>query len=79
MSIHEEANMAIDPYDEDLIRINEVPRHTPGGISQQTAWRWATKGVDGRVLETIKLAGRRWTSKSALRRFLAPQRKAVSA
>jgi hypothetical protein len=29
------------------------------------------------VLETIKLAGRRWTSKSALRRFLAPQRKFV--
>jgi hypothetical protein len=29
------------------------------------------------VLETIKLAGRRWTSKSALRRFLASQRKFV--
>ena len=69
----DEEKAAIDLSDNDLIRINEVPRNVPGGISQQTAWRWATKGVDGRVLVTIKLAGRRWTSKSALRRFLASQ------
>ena len=34
-----------------------------------TLYRWASKGVDGVVLESVKLGGSRFTTQSAIERF----------
>jgi hypothetical protein len=57
----------------------EIPSHrTDKGLHPQALWRWATHGVrcpDGRVvkLEVIRLAGRYYSSREALARFIEAQ------
>jgi len=57
---------------ETLISIPRAAREMPGGrVNAATAWRWATHGVRGVVLETIVVGGRRrLTSREAIRRFV---------
>lgn len=56
--------------DENLFALNEVPGRLPKRISLQTVYRWATKGVNGIVLESIRVGGRKFTSSEAIQRFL---------
>ncbi len=64
----------IDLQTEQVIAISEVPRHLPrnGGkqTHYQTVFRWVTKGANGRLLASVKIGGRRYTSLEALNRFL---------
>jgi len=60
----------IDPQTEQIVRLQEVHKITPGGpVAFQTPWRWAKEGVGGIKLETVKFANRRWTSVEAVQRF----------
>ncbi len=43
------------------------------GISPKTAIRWSLHGAHGVRLETIRVGGRRLTSRAAIRRFVAAQ------
>ena len=61
--------MPIDIQSESLISMAQVGARIPGRPSACTIWRWATRGIRGRVLETIILGGRRYTSVQALQRF----------
>lgn len=60
--------------DEALITLKEVPDYLPKQqngrkVSYGTVWRWVKKGAHGRVLESVKIGGIRYTSVNALDRF----------
>ena len=63
----------IDLNNDQLIPIADVPNYLPRRRGKkthyQTVYRWATKGVRGSRLVTIKVGGIRYTSLEALRRF----------
>ena len=59
-----------DLLDEDIIRLSHVPNELPGEITASTVWRWATRGVGGIRLETVKVGGRKLTSRQAIGRFI---------
>lgn len=65
----------IDLLCENAIPMNDVPKHVPKRngkkVHYSTVYRWATKGVRGRVLETIMVGGIRYTTVEAVGRFLA--------
>jgi hypothetical protein len=66
--------MAIDVDTEDLIPFQQAAAHIPGRPCLQTLHRWRQKpGVRGVVLETILVGGIRYTSREAIRRFIAAQ------
>jgi hypothetical protein len=60
---------------EELFPLCEAPRHHPVAPVPHvsTYFRWAFRGVgpDRVKLETVKLGGRRYTSRAALTRFVA--------
>jgi hypothetical protein len=58
----------IDPDSETLITLSRA--RIPGNPHIATRWRWATRGVGGTKLETMKCGGRRLTSQEAVARFL---------
>ena len=41
------------------------------GVHVTTVWRWATDGVNGRKLPTIRVGGRRFVMRTDLDTFLA--------
>jgi excisionase family DNA binding protein len=41
------------------------------GVSRPTIWRWATDGIDGQVLPSFKLGGRRFVLLSDLEAFVS--------
>ena len=47
----------------------QLPRVDGKRVSIPTIWRWATQGVRGVTLETIRLGGRYLTSLAAVERF----------
>jgi hypothetical protein len=50
---------------------SELPRRRQGKrVSTVTLWRWATKGVCGITLETLRTPSGRVTTREALTRFL---------
>ncbi len=65
----------IDYEHEQLIPIKQVCKMFPGragnGISLASVWRWVLHGRRGHKLETIIVGGERYTSREAVRRFLA--------
>ncbi len=66
--------MSIDPDTETIITLGEACRLVPPrGISTACMARWIVTGVRGAVLETIRIGGRRLTSREALGRFFAAQ------
>src|SRR5690348_2433028 len=55
-----------------LIRLDKVHRlhWLPKGFNKFSAYRWATRGVSGIKLETVRIAGVLHTTTQAVRRFL---------
>lgn len=64
----------IDLRRETAITLADVAHHVPkrrgGKIHYSTIFRWVTKGVRGRVLQSIMIGGVRYTTVEALERFL---------
>ncbi|MCA9184407.1 MAG: DUF1580 domain-containing protein [Pirellulaceae bacterium] len=60
----------IDAATENLITIAQARHEFPHEPSTATIWRWMLKGVRGTVLESIRVGGRRFTSKEACHRFI---------
>lgn len=52
--------------EENLIRINQVPKRLPGRPDISTIYRWLNSGK----LESLMIGGRRWTSTEAITRFV---------
>ncbi len=42
----------------------------PGNPALKTLYRWSLKGINGVILESYRLGGRRFTTKQALARFI---------
>jgi hypothetical protein len=61
--------MMIDADNENLIPLFKSPRHIPGRPHISTVYRWADRPVN--PLETIRVGGRRFTSREAISRFIA--------
>ena len=64
----------IDPFDgEELIPLADVPKLLPKRgnkrICVSAVYRWSSDGLRGVKLSTVQLAGRKMTTRSALRRF----------
>ncbi|HEX4000816.1 MAG TPA: DUF1580 domain-containing protein [Pirellulales bacterium] len=59
----------IDISSEKLVALNDAPKLLPDRPSLCTLWRWRTKGVRGRRLESITIGGKVYTSVEALARF----------
>lgn len=59
----------IDIAHEQLLSMLEAAKRVPGRVHVSTVWRWSLRGVRGRVLETVIIGGRRYTSAEALERF----------
>ena len=60
---------------EQVIALRDATTHLPRGPSGKkphlaTLYRWATRGVSGTRLETIRVGGARYTSVEALQRFV---------
>jgi hypothetical protein len=56
--------------DEKLINLADAVGEIPVHVSKWTVWQWSKKGVDGIMLETVKIGRRLFTSKEAIARFL---------
>ena len=56
---------------EHLLSLTAAAKETPGRPTVRTVWRWASSGVSGVKLQTLKVGGRTYTSRQALQRFLA--------
>ena len=75
--------MTIELSTETPITIAEVPLHIPKRhgrkVHYSTVYRWMTKGVRGRKLESLLIGGVRYTTLEALNRFLklTPQKPAA--
>lgn len=61
----------IDVATETLLTIRQARDAFPNAPSEPTIWRWLLKGVRGHVLESIRVGGRRYTSREACLRFIA--------
>lgn len=60
----------IDITSEELFLPPEAAKHAPGKVHVSTIIRWMLTGVAGGLkLESIKVGGRRYTSREALERF----------
>lgn len=59
----------IDISTEQLLTLADAAKLLPGRPSSCAIWRWRTKGVRGRKLESLSLGGRVYTSREALQRF----------
>lgn len=59
----------IDVSHERLITLSEAARLIPGRPHASTIWRWRTRGVKGRKLESVTIGGKAYTSREALQRF----------
>lgn len=66
----------IDIDNEELLTLKEVARlfpsaRTEGQLTPATIYRWASKGIDGVVLETVRIGGVRMSSREAVKRFIS--------
>jgi len=68
----------IDISSETLLTMPEAAARIPGRPSLCALWRWRTKGLRGRKLETVLIGGSPYTSVEALQRF-AEQRGGIDA
>ena len=55
--------------DEPLLTLTQAANSLPGKPHVSSLWRWCKRGVRGVRLETLVLAGRRYTSPRALEEF----------
>ena len=66
--------------DEPLGSIAKKVREAVGiDISGRSGRRWALQGIGGVVLESVKVAGRRYTTSAAVRRFISETQAQVDA
>lgn len=56
--------------DEELLTLTEAAKTLPDRPHCSTLLRWRTSGVNGVRLEAVKVGGRWFTSRQALRRFV---------
>jgi hypothetical protein len=61
----------IDHETEHLLSMTQAAKLLPGRPNVATLWRWRTSGCRGQRLESLLFGGRRYTSREAIRRFLA--------
>ena len=59
----------IDLSNETLLTLAQATKFLGGRPSVATLWRWRTRGVRGRRLESLNLGGKVFTSLEALQRF----------
>ena len=57
--------------DEGLCSVTKAASDIGVSISSKTALRWCLNGARGVRLESLKVGGRRMTSRAAMRRFIA--------
>ncbi len=62
--------MPIDIRSEQVIPINQAPKHCPGRPDISSIYRWFGKGSRGARLETIVVGAKRFTSVEAIERFI---------
>jgi hypothetical protein len=67
--------MSIDPFAEEILTLSQAAKRLPRlrddrPVAPSTLWRWATAGLRGIRLETIRVGGATCTSREALGRFL---------
>jgi hypothetical protein len=64
----------IDYAKDDLITLDVaaglLPKVRDTPVHKSTMWRWASRGVKGVRLETIKVGGKTYTTKAALDEFM---------
>ena len=74
--------MKLDLENERLIPLREVARMFPGrtgrGVSMATVWRWVTHGRRGVRLAAIFVGGARYSSRSAVERWIIDCNRAVT-
>ena len=58
-----------------LLAIVEAAQAEGVAISPKTALRWAIAGTDGARLDSIRVGGRRMTTRAAMRRFIVAQQR----
>ena len=63
--------MILDLSQEHLVTLTEASRIIPGSPHFSTLWRWYQRGIRGTRLETVIVGGRRFTSREAIKRFIA--------
>ncbi len=63
----------LDFTTEEPIQISSAPSLIPGRPALSTVWRWVLKGIRGRKLESTMVGGRRFTTRQAIARFVAPK------
>ena len=61
----------LDLLTEDLISMSEAAKDLPTRPAVTQLYRWARRGVRGVVLETVYVGHGIYTSRQAIRRFLA--------
>lgn len=63
----------IAPAKESLLLMTDVSKHLPKRdgkkINLSTIYRWTNRGLEGVLLDTVYIAGMRYTSIEALERF----------
>lgn len=60
----------IDLAQEEPLSLNQAREYLPGHPSHCTVYRYTVDGIGGVRLETVRLGRRRFTSVSAIQRFL---------
>lgn len=58
----------VDVLKEQRLSLTELARQE--GVSVPTPWRWSKRGVNGVVLETFSIGGRRYTTQESFQRFV---------
>lgn len=58
----------VDFLKEQRLSLTELARQE--GVSVPTPWRWSKRGVNGVVLETFSIGGRRYTTQESFQRFV---------
>jgi hypothetical protein len=59
----------IDAFADELLTFKQAVALIPGRPHFFTIHRWAREGVRGHRLETVRIAGQRYTTREALNRF----------
>lgn len=55
---------------ERIITLTAAAKMLPHRVHPSTIWRWYSRGIHGIRLETLVIAGRRFTSREAIERFV---------
>ena len=58
----------VDFLKEQRLSLTQLARQE--GVSVPTPWRWSKRGVNGVVLETFSIGGRRYTTQESFQRFV---------